>query len=219
MQEEIWKDVVGYEGLYQVSNKGRVKSAPRQLPLPTGALYKRKERMLTPYVCNNGYYVVLLRAYGKQKLATIHRLVAIAFIPNPHNLPFINHKDENRLNNNVDNLEWCTPLYNANYGTARQKQRESLMKSPKKDNSAIAKYKAVEQITLDGYVMRKFVSVKDAAQTMNLSENTIIHHCKGRVKRNILPYTFRYDAWGNKRYLTNGGNGGKRTKSPNRRNS
>lgn len=101
--EEIWKEIDGFDGDYLVSNLGNVKS-----------LKYGKERILKPRI-QSGYYKVLLYNNKKHEYS-IHRLVANAFIPNPNNLPQVNHKDENKLNNCVDNLEWCTRKYNQNYG-------------------------------------------------------------------------------------------------------
>lgn len=107
---EIWKDIKGYEGLYQVSNLGRIKSL--------GNLQNRKEKLLKVNIYN-GYCIVYLYKNNKKKSYLCHRLVAEAFIPNPDNLPQVNHKDENKLNNRVDNLEWCTSKYNVNYSSAK----------------------------------------------------------------------------------------------------
>lgn len=115
---EVWKDVVGYEGLYQVSNKGRVKrliNFDSKLSYSKKELTERKEKILKEE-CSNGYLRVTLTKNKKYKHFKVHRLVAEAFIPNPNNLPQINHKDINRKNNNVSNLEWCTAKYNMNYG-------------------------------------------------------------------------------------------------------
>ena len=111
--EEIWKDIQGYEGLYRVSNLGRVKS-----------FHKAKEHILSPGKDKDGYFQVQLYKNGINKMRKVHRLVAQAFISNPNNLPQINHKDENKQNNNVDNLEWCTNEYNHNYGTAVKRAAE-----------------------------------------------------------------------------------------------
>lgn len=102
--KEIWKDIPGYEGLYQVSNMGRVKSLNfNRSGLPR--ILKTKNRQ--------GYPRVILWKSGKRHEVCVHRLVAQAFIPNPENKPFVNHKDGNRRNNHVDNLEWCTAQENA----------------------------------------------------------------------------------------------------------
>ena len=123
---EIWKDVKGYEGLYQVSNLGRVK----RLRFINRHLDFKQEKILKPYKDGGDYYFVIgLHKNGKKKYKAIHRLVAEAFIPNPNNYPIVNHKDENKENNYVDNLEWCTHKYNSNYGNARTKMREKAFQS------------------------------------------------------------------------------------------
>lgn len=125
---EIWKPVVGYEDLYEISNLGRVKSLER-IVNDNGGEKRLKEQILKPsYV--GGYYKIRLYINRKHKDYSIHRLVAQAFIPNPDNLPIINHKDENKLNNTVENLEWCTIKYNNTYGTVIEKQRRSHINHP-----------------------------------------------------------------------------------------
>lgn len=106
--EEIWKDVPGFEGLYWVSNYGQIKSVPRRGT--TGGIMKG-------HADRKGYINVTLRKDGMQYTQKLHRLIAITFIPNPHNYPEVNHRDENKQNNRVDNLEWCTTSYNHEYGT------------------------------------------------------------------------------------------------------
>lgn len=104
---EIWKDIAGYEGLYQVSNLGNV--------LSLNYLGHGKKQLLKQTMTTNGYKKVILWKNGVGKNYRVNRLVAAAFIPNPDNLPIVNHKDWNRLNNCADNLEWCTVKYNSNY--------------------------------------------------------------------------------------------------------
>ena len=111
--EEIWKDIEGYEGKYQVSDKRRVKSL--------GNNKKRVEKILKPRISNKGYYSVVLYKNGNRCIHSIHRLVAQTFIKNPENYPIVNHKDENPINNCAENLEWCTQKYNCNYGTRNEK--------------------------------------------------------------------------------------------------
>ena len=123
--EEIWKDIEGYEGLYQVSNMGRVKSVER-MKWSGKCYYKAPERILKPRKNGGGYLVVMLSKNGKVKTCRVHRLVATAFIPNPNNLPQINHIDENKGNNHMENLEWCDSKYNNNYGTHNKRVSEKL---------------------------------------------------------------------------------------------
>ena len=111
--KEIWRDGKGYEGKYQVSNMGRVWSIKGQ-------------KYLKGTIAKSGYvYVHLTAKNGKAVKERLHRLVAIAFLENPNNLPAVNHKDENKLNNSLDNLEWCSHQYNCNYGTRNQRITES----------------------------------------------------------------------------------------------
>lgn len=112
LEQEIWKDIKNYEGLYKISNLGRVKSLPKY----AGRSY-RKEKILKTYLDKNGYVKVILCKNNRTRFLSIHRLLAEAFIPNPNNYPQINHKDENKQNNSLNNLEWCTCKYNINYGT------------------------------------------------------------------------------------------------------
>ena len=112
---EEWLNISGYEGLYQVSNLGRVRS------FKSGKWQTLKNR-LTRW----GYYLVTLYKDGKATNKWVHRLVAQAFIPNPDNLPQVNHKDEDKLNNAASNLEWCDSKYNNNYGTKKERLKKSL---------------------------------------------------------------------------------------------
>ena len=111
---EEWRDVPGYEGLYEVSNLGRVRN------IKTG-------RILRPLKHAGGYLQVALYKNGTVRTSLINRLVALAFLPNPQNLPQINHKDEDKTNNTVDNLEWCDSKYNANYGTRNEKVSKPVL--------------------------------------------------------------------------------------------
>lgn len=116
MNEE-WKDIKGYEGLYQVSNLGRVKSLERV----SIQKHKIKEKIRACNYDKDKYLILNICKDRKTRTFKVHRLVAEAFIPNPDNLPEVNHKDEDKTNNKVDNLEWCNRKYNMNYGTIKQK--------------------------------------------------------------------------------------------------
>lgn len=117
---EEWKDIKGYENKYQISNLGRVKALD----------YRRtgKEQIIS-IKNNKGYSEVALWKDSKRKMFMVHRLVAQAFIPNPNNLPQVNHKDENKTNNIVENLEWCTQSYNNSYGTRLERVSSSLKRN------------------------------------------------------------------------------------------
>lgn len=118
MEKEIWKDVVGYEGMYQVSNIGGVRSLRFSYPW-RGSIRFNNPKTLSPYKDSHGYLQVDIR--GRAFL--VHRLVALAFIPNPNNYRCVNHKDENPRNNRVDNLEWCTHKYNVAYSQEKTTRR------------------------------------------------------------------------------------------------
>ena len=136
---EEWRDIKGYEGLYQVSNTGKIKRLHSTVLGKDGKTYIAQERILANRY-NKGYASVQLSKYGKSKQLRVHRLVAQAFIPNPNNYPIINHKDENPSNNNIDNLEWCTPKYNTNYGNCKRKMSEKAKLHTGENNNFYGKH-------------------------------------------------------------------------------
>ena len=188
--EEIWKDIEGYEGIYQVSNLGRVRSLDREVPNCNAAGYVGTKilrgKILKPLkMANSGYMEVHLKSNGQVKHGRIHRLVAEAFIPNPDNLPEINHKDEDKTNNRADNLEWCDRQYNSNYGT-----RLIRISDTKKGN--YYNMRSVQQLSEDGKVIRTYPSVKEAAAQTGASESVIIRICKGQKGQTAKGYRWRY---------------------------
>ena len=166
--EEIWKDVVGYEGLYQVSNKGRIKSICSHVRLQNGELMKKKPHILKPQN-RCGYRCVNLFKDGRSRTVNIHRLVAESFLCNPHNYEVVNHKDENRANNNVDNLEWCTYAYNINYGTAKRRR-------------AISQGKVVIQLDKNGRFIKRHLTLMDACRDTGVDFRNISLCCNRRRK-------------------------------------
>lgn len=179
MEKEIWKDVVGYEGYYDVSNLGRVRSVDRFVSNMFGTNTLRKSK-LKKLKDQNRYKRVGLNKDGKKKLFLVHRLVAEAFIPNPNNLPEINHIDENPSNNNVSNLEWCSRDYNLNYGTRGErisdKNKISLI-GKNINNPSLSK--AVLQFTLDGEFVAEYPSTREAERQTGIKNQSISLCCKG----------------------------------------
>lgn len=141
---EIWKDIPDYEGLYQVSNLGRVKSLNYN--------HTGKPKILKLHR-QNGYLSVTLCKNNNPMYYYVHRLVAKMFIPNPNNYPIINHKDENKMNNFVNNLEWCTHKYNTNYGSCIKRFSEKQMKCVAcyKDSILVNVYPSTQSTIIDGF--------------------------------------------------------------------
>ena len=150
--EEQWKDIEGLEGKYQISNKGRVKSMRR--PVREGSKKYIEEKIRKVAKDRGGYLFLKFMINGKFKTCLIHRLVANAFIPNPDNLPEVNHKDENKENNCVEKLEWCDRKYNIRYGTAIKRAREKTSKKVircDKEWNELKIYNSVEETREDGF--------------------------------------------------------------------
>ena len=124
--KEIWIDIPGYEGMYQASNRGNIRSLDRLVKHVCG-MRKEKGRILKQRLLRS-YMSASLRKNGKLKCCFAHRLIALAFLPNPDGLKEVNHKDECKTNNNVRNLEWCSHSYNISYGTARKRSAEKTRK-------------------------------------------------------------------------------------------
>ena len=167
---EEWRDVVGYEGLYQVSNTGKVKSLERTVWNKGKGCYRTvPERILKADKEGSGYYQVWLSKDGKRGRYKVHRLVAQAFIPNPNNLPEVNHKDEDKANNCVENLEYCSRLYNANYGTGNKRRAEKHRKP-------------VYSINKESGLITYWESAKEAERILGINNSHICRCLKGNLK-------------------------------------
>lgn len=156
--DEEWRDIKGYEGLYQVSNYGRVKSLEKDY-VTNGAVRHQKE-IIKKLVETKGYFCTNLSKNGNLKHFLVHRLVANAFIPNPNNLPQVNHKDEVKTNNHVENLEWCDAKYNVNYGTRNKNDSEKKKGIIPKGTPP----KLVYQYTLDDELVKVWDSVSECGR-------------------------------------------------------
>ena len=165
-QIEIWRDVIGFENLYLVSNLGNVYS-----------IHSKKQLKLKD---NKGYYNVTLFKNGKRYYKIVHRLVAEAFIPNPNNFKEINHKDENKINNNVVNLEWCDAKYNLNYGKRRI-------------IASLHIKKPILQCDLDGNVIKEWCGGIDASKELNIGHKGISRCANGlRNHYKGFKWVFKY---------------------------
>ena len=147
MQKEIWKPVVGYEGLYEINNKGEIKTI-------------KSGRIIKYFKNKDGYLSCKLSKKSKTKTYLVHRLVAQAFIPNPENKPYVNHKDSNRLNNTLNNVEWCTPLENVKHmiisGRSTYKKGSNNINSKLDENIVIS----ILNIYKNKNVTQRFLSKK-----------------------------------------------------------
>ncbi len=174
---EVWKSVEGYKGTYEVSNYGNVRSKLHKVNTKGGSQRNSPGRMLKQKIARNGYKLVPLSKDGKEYWIGVHRLVAIAFLPNPDHLSQVNHKDEDKTNNIVDNLEWCTPSYNCKYGHRNDTMIEQRRK-------AINAYKC-------DTLIYSFKSIHDASRATGISAGHICQCCKGQ--RNLAGgYKWRY---------------------------
>lgn len=184
---EVWKDIEGYEGIYQVSNLGRVRSLDRMVPAlcnRNGEVrdYFRKGKVLKQRKVFGGYMVVsfLIAGKGVHENRFVHRLVARAFVPGYFDGADVNHKDEDKTNNRADNLEWCNRQYNINYGTGKWRRH--------KFNE-----RAVEQLTIDGQHVASYKNISDAARAVGCDPSTISGVCRGKPKcKTAKGYRWRY---------------------------
>lgn len=168
MENEIWKDIPGFEGYYQVSNLGRIKSLERVVACSVrlGGFRTKGETIRKQDIGSKGYHRVYLQKDKIGKKYLVHRLVAEAFVANPNNFPQVNHKDENKGNNKASNLEWCTAEYNSNYGG-----RTRL--------TSIAKYKPISLFDKEGHLIRDFDSLKEAGEYLGvkrISPKCLLEH-------------------------------------------
>ncbi len=181
MAKELWKDVKGYEGLYEVSNLGRVRS--KTIKSWNGHVFFIKKGIIRKQRAEKraGYLFLDLSKNGKLHRFYVHRLVAEAFLPNPKNLPQVNHKDENVKNNCVSNLEWCDARYNNLYGN-RKNILHSIAKTPSKP---------VIQMSLNGRFIKYWHSQLEAARAVKRSATSISECCQG-ITKTSAGYKWRY---------------------------
>lgn len=162
----IWKDIKGYEGIYEISNTGIIRRV-------------RDKVVKKQYLDNVGYYAVNLWKDGVGKQKRVHRLLAEAFIPNPLNLTCINHKDENRANNNLDNIEWCTKAYNNTYGGKIERTSNKIRK-------------AILQKDKNNNIVKEWDSIKEAAEMLGINKTQISRYARGVIKGMYKGFYWEY---------------------------
>lgn len=173
----IWKSIKGFNGKYWVSDEGEVRSIDRLVEQENRfGSYKRliKGQKLQPKKQNRGYLMVGLSQEGKVKSCLVHQLVAQAFIPNPDNLPEINHISEDKTDNRVENLEFCDRKYNINYGTHTQRVTQKLINGKTS--------KSIIQFDLNGNFVAEYPSLMEAERQTGCFESSICACCKGKRK-------------------------------------
>ena len=168
---EVWKDIPDYEELYQISNYGNIKNKKRNNYLKGGI--------------KRGYREVILFKNNKNNYKLVHRLVAENFIPNPDNLPQVNHKDGNKLNNNLDNLEWCSRSENMKHAYKLGLQKPLYAK----DN---LRAKKVKQIDLQGNLIKIYNGIREASRINNINPRDITKCCKG-LRKQGGGYVWKYE--------------------------
>lgn len=203
--KEIWKDIAGFEGVYMVSNFGRVKSCDRMVNRKSSKPFFICGKILAPNIVGakgKRYYAVQLQINGKRHPVGIHRLVAQTFIPNPNGYPCVNHKDEVKTNNFVyinedgsvdlekSNLEWCTYSYNNTYDNLKERIRPKMINNKKFS-------RPVSQFSEDGIYITTFPSIAEAVRKTSISSRTIRCSCKNNdmdfsKKKTRFGYRWRY---------------------------
>ena len=177
--KEVWKACPDYEGLYEVSNLGRIRSVDR-IVFRNGIPMELKGKVLSPVRQWSGHLNVCVCKDGSQKKIRLHRYIARAFIPNPFSLPEVNHKDENPANNRADNLEWCDHKYNMNYGTIVERRLKKVSRP-------------VVQMTKDGMDIATFCSTREAERVTGIFHHNIAKCARGECHyKTAGGYKWRY---------------------------
>lgn len=159
---EIWRDIPGYEDWYQASNMGRIRSKDRYVNYKNNSLALHKGKILSPKISNKGYLEVVLAVNGSNYYKRVHQLVALTFLPNPNNYPHINHINEIKTDNRVENLEWCTPRQNSEAYTTQRN--------------------TVYQYDLQGKLIKIWHSLTRAAEYIDGEKSGIEHCCSGDTR-------------------------------------
>lgn len=178
-QEEMWVDAKGFEGLYQVSNLGRVKALEKTWH--TGMHYTirhKKEHIMKTRKNRGGYEYVILRCKNKNKTITIHRLVLMSFIENKHNHPYINHKNGIKTDNNIDNLEWCTAKENVQHAIKLGLRKGYVTQTKRHTRSKLTDAQAAE-------IRESTLSLTELSYRYHVNQASIYYIKKGRTYKQL----------------------------------
>ena len=181
--EEIWKDIKNYEGIYQVSNMGRIKSVERYMLNRWGNGFKKwREKIKIQTLSKNGYYTVRLSNNGKDKGYSTHRLVAEAFVPNPENKPCVDHINTDRTDNRAENLRWCTNKENQNNPLTKIKMKRNKSKA-----------KPIIQLTKTNELVQKWESASQVQRDLGYNKSAISSCCRGAKSKTAYGYKWGFE--------------------------
>ena len=178
MKEEVWKSIKNYEGLYEVSNKGKIRSLDHIRKNGKNQYLQKGKILKSGLNKKTNYLMISLSKNGKCKTKYIHKIVAETFIDNLNQYKYINHKDENKLNNKVDNLEWCSAKYNCNYGDRNKKIANKLSKK-------------INQYDLNGNYIRTWNSSREIEKTIKIDQSNICLCCNDK-RKTVGGYKWKY---------------------------
>lgn len=181
---EMWKQIPGYEGYYEISNFGKIRSVDRYVKNRGGAALKRGKELAVSL--KGDYYQICLYKNNIGKWFLVHRLVAMAFLPNTNGLPQVNHKDENTKNNRVDNLEWCDSSYNHNYGTRIERIAD-------RRRGVSVGEKPIKQFDKNGVLLNTYESALKAANAV-CGDNSAICKCANGKTKTSYGYIWKWEA-------------------------